>query len=231
MQIVDNKIGTGPKVVMSSEVTVSYMGCGQITQLQFDASWDRGEFEKAKVADKSLVWTLGVLGMKVGGRRTITVPGHVAFGPKPASPDIRPNKTVVFIVDLIAIKPPPDALLLQDIAARGRPAVAFPDQPAVDISSVDDIAGNGKAIIAGSQVLLHYTAFGQIGRREIGTTWHNNQPIEVDVDRLFSGFRDGLQGMKAGGGARSLFPARWPMQINHRLQIFGRTKRSSSWST
>ncbi len=80
-----------------------YVGVGQQTKLQFDASWDRSEPASFALNGVISGWTQGIPGMKVGGRRTLIIPGDLAYGSTPGSPDIQPNETLVFTIDLIAI--------------------------------------------------------------------------------------------------------------------------------
>jgi peptidylprolyl isomerase len=99
--IIDDVVGTGAEVTPGSTVTVHYVGVGQQSGEEFDTSWgsDPVTFSLDGVIPG---WTEGLVGMKVGGRRTLVIPGAKAYGANPPSPDIAPDETLVFTVDLLA---------------------------------------------------------------------------------------------------------------------------------
>ena len=76
------------------------------TKQQFDASWDRGDTFKFGLGKGQVIrgWDEGVAGMKVGGRRKITIPPDMAYGTRGAGGVIGPNETLVFVVDLIGVR-------------------------------------------------------------------------------------------------------------------------------
>ena len=73
---------------------------------EFDASWNRGEpFEFPLGVGKVIAgWDQGVAGMKVGGRRRLTIPPHLAYGDRGAGGVIKPGETLVFVVDLVGVQ-------------------------------------------------------------------------------------------------------------------------------
>ena len=83
---------------------VHYVGVSWSTGKQFDASWDRGSTFKFGLGKGQVIagWDQGVAGMKVGGRRRITIPPMLAYGKRGAGGVIGPDETLVFVVDLIA---------------------------------------------------------------------------------------------------------------------------------
>ena len=101
--ITDDVEGTGGEVAPGATVTVHYVGVGQASGRQFDASWDRGEPISFGLQQVIAGWGEGLVGMKEGGRRTLVIPGHLAYGPRPPTPAIGPDETLVFTVDLISI--------------------------------------------------------------------------------------------------------------------------------
>jgi FKBP-type peptidyl-prolyl cis-trans isomerases 1 len=98
--------GSGAEAKAGDEVTVQYVGVGYTSKEQFDASWDRGEpFSFALGAGQVIAgWEEGIPGMKVGGRRELTIPGELAYGATGSPPTIGPNETLIFVVDLLAAK-------------------------------------------------------------------------------------------------------------------------------
>ena len=103
LQITDDKVGTGPAATADSTVTVNYVGCGQISAKQFDSSWDNGNPATFGLNEVIPGWSKGLLGMKVGGRRTLVIPGALAYGANPPDTSIAPNETLVFVVDLVRV--------------------------------------------------------------------------------------------------------------------------------
>jgi peptidylprolyl isomerase len=86
-------------------VTVHYVGCGQQSAKQFDASWDRGQPATFGLDQVIQGWSEGLVGMKEGGRRELTIPGELAYGANPPpGAGIHPNETLVFVVDMISVK-------------------------------------------------------------------------------------------------------------------------------
>jgi peptidylprolyl isomerase len=103
LEIHDDIVGTGATVKPHDTVTVHYTGVGQSSGKQFDSSWDRGQTISFSLDQVIQGWGEGLVGMKVGGRRTLVIPGDLAYGAAPPTPDIKPNETLVFVVDLASI--------------------------------------------------------------------------------------------------------------------------------
>lgn len=206
LRIVDDKVGTGEAVGPSSDVTVNYIGCGQISGKQFDSSWDRGTPATFNVNRVIKGWTDGLQGMKVGGRRTLTIPGALAYGENPSSPDIQANETLVFTIDLISIVPGPDPAIVKAINDRGEPKPTVPDAPATKLIITDDVVGTGAAITPGATVVVHYVGVGQISKQTFDASWTRGEPAEFNVDQVIKGWSEGLIGMKVGGRRTLVIP-------------------------
>lgn len=98
--------GDGAEAKSGDEVSVQYVGVGYQSGEEFDASWNRGEpFSFALGAGMVIPgWDQGVEGMKVGGRRELTIPPNLAYGSTGSPPVIGPNETLIFVIDLLAVK-------------------------------------------------------------------------------------------------------------------------------
>jgi peptidylprolyl isomerase len=98
--------GSGAEAKAGNQVTVQYVGVNYKNGKEFDASWDRGEpFSFALGAGEVISgWDQGVAGMKVGGRRELIIPPELAYGEAGAPPAIGPEETLIFVVDLVAVK-------------------------------------------------------------------------------------------------------------------------------
>ena len=103
--IEDLRPGTGDEAKAGHKVSVHYVGT--LTDgKKFDSSRDRGKpFEFALGAGQVIKgWDQGVAGMKIGGPRKLTIPPHLGYGARGAGGVIPPNATLVFEVELIALK-------------------------------------------------------------------------------------------------------------------------------
>jgi peptidylprolyl isomerase len=103
--IEDLTVGTGAEATSGKTVDVHYVGVGWSTQKQFDASWDRGSPFSFPLGAGRVIkgWDQGVAGMKVGGRRRLTIPAKLGYGDRGAGRDIKPGETLVFVVDLLKV--------------------------------------------------------------------------------------------------------------------------------
>jgi peptidylprolyl isomerase len=103
--IEDLEVGTGPEAAAGQDVEVHYVGVAWSTRGQFDASWDRGDTFRFALGNGQVIkgWDQGVAGMKVGGRRKITIPPHLGYGKAGAGGVIKGGETLVFVVDLLGV--------------------------------------------------------------------------------------------------------------------------------
>jgi peptidylprolyl isomerase len=106
LEVEDITVGGGEEAVSGRNVEVHYVGVSWATGKQFDASWDRGDTFKFGLGKGQVIagWDQGVAGMKVGGRRRITIPPDLAYGKRGAGGAIGPDETLVFVVDLIDVR-------------------------------------------------------------------------------------------------------------------------------
>lgn len=105
LEIEDLEVGDGDEAVAGQNVEVHYVGVSWRTRKQFDASWDRGDTFGFRLGAGQVIsgWDQGVAGMKVGGRRRIVIPPHLAYGRQGAGGVIGPDETLVFVVDLLGV--------------------------------------------------------------------------------------------------------------------------------
>jgi peptidylprolyl isomerase len=105
LELEDIAVGDGEAAVAGQVVEVHYVGVSWSTGQQFDASWDRGQSFKFGLGKGQVIagWDQGVAGMKVGGRRRITIPPMLGYGKRGAGGVIGPDETLVFVVDLLGI--------------------------------------------------------------------------------------------------------------------------------
>jgi peptidylprolyl isomerase len=97
--------GSGPEATSGSNVQVHYVGVAHSTGEEFDASYNRGSALGFRLGVGQVIqgWDRGVTGMKVGGRRRLVIPPHLAYGQRGAPGAIGPNETLIFVVDLVGV--------------------------------------------------------------------------------------------------------------------------------
>jgi peptidylprolyl isomerase len=100
--IQDIVVGEGDEAAPGQKVTVHYAGVEYETGEQFDSSWDRGESIEFPLRGLIAGWQEGIPGMKVGGRRKLTIPPELAYGAAGSGHRLS-GKTLVFIIDLLAV--------------------------------------------------------------------------------------------------------------------------------
>ncbi|MFD1321732.1 FKBP-type peptidyl-prolyl cis-trans isomerase [Micromonospora sonneratiae] len=104
--IEDIVVGDGPEAEAGQLVTVHYVGVSFHTGKEFDSSWNRGEPFNFGLGGGQVIegWDRGVAGMRVGGRRKLTIPPQLAYGNRGAGNLIKPGETLVFVVDLLGVR-------------------------------------------------------------------------------------------------------------------------------
>jgi len=102
----DVVVGDGPEATPGAKVTVHYVGVAFRSGDEFDASWNRGEPFEFRLGKGQVIagWDQGVAGMKVGGRRRLTIPSAMAYGARGAGGVIAPHEPLVFVVDLLGVE-------------------------------------------------------------------------------------------------------------------------------
>jgi FKBP-type peptidyl-prolyl cis-trans isomerase len=97
--------GTGPAAKPGDPITVNYIGVNYKGGKPFDNSYDRGQPFPFQLGGGQVIsgWDNGLVGMKVGGRRMLIIPPSQGYGAQGQPPVIKPNETLVFVVDLLSI--------------------------------------------------------------------------------------------------------------------------------
>ncbi len=104
LKIEDITVGTGREVKSGDVVTIHYLGTLP-DGTKFDSSYDRNEPYETQIGVGTVIkgWDLGVVGMKVGGKRKLTIPPALGYG-ESGSGQIPPNATLIFELELVGIK-------------------------------------------------------------------------------------------------------------------------------
>ncbi len=106
LEVTDLSVGEGEEASTGQTVQVHYVGVAHSTGEEFDASYNRGEPLAFRLGTGQVIsgWDQGVTGMRVGGRRRLVIPPHLAYGDRGAGGVIAPGETLIFVVDLVAVR-------------------------------------------------------------------------------------------------------------------------------
>lgn len=106
LEISDLAMGDGEEAKPGHRVSVQYVGVAFSTGEEFDSSWSRNSpFEFQLGAGRVIEgWDKGVAGMRVGGRRKLTIPPRMGYGDRGAGGAIKPGETLIFVVDLLGLR-------------------------------------------------------------------------------------------------------------------------------
>src|SRR5215467_9577099 len=109
LKYTDEKIGDGPEATAGKKVSVHYTGWlsdNGAKGKKFDSSVDRGQPFQFTLGARQVIagWDEGVAGMKVGGKRTLTIPPELGYGARGAPGAIPPNSTLIFDVELLQVQ-------------------------------------------------------------------------------------------------------------------------------
>lgn len=99
----DLVVGDGAEAVPGGTVEVHYLGVGYDSGEEFDSSWSRGETISFPLRGLIQGWQDGIPGMRVGGRRKLTIPPQLAYGPA-GSGHFLAGQTLIFVIDLVDVK-------------------------------------------------------------------------------------------------------------------------------
>lgn len=101
----DLVVGTGATVNPDDTVTANYIGVSCSTGKIFDSSYSRGQPSEFPLSNVIPGWTDGLPGMQIGGQRLLGIPPDLAYGTDGAPPDILPDETLWFVVEVVATGP------------------------------------------------------------------------------------------------------------------------------
>ena len=105
LQITDIIEGDGAVAKAGDTVGVHYVGVAWSSGEEFDSSYGRGAPLSFRLGVGQVIsgWDQGVQGMKVGGRRQLVIPSHLAYGERGAGGVIKPGETLIFVCDLVSV--------------------------------------------------------------------------------------------------------------------------------
>ena len=104
LHIIDLQEGTGKAAVKGALITTQYTGTLEDGTV-FDSSWDRGKPFQCVIGTGRVIkgWDIGIMGMKVGGKRKLWVPSHLAYGERSMGARIKPHSDLTFEIELLEV--------------------------------------------------------------------------------------------------------------------------------
>lgn len=104
LEVIDLQVGEGKEAVKGALITTQYRGFLQ-DGTQFDSSYDRGQVFQCVIGTGRVIkgWDQGIMGMKVGGKRKLLVPAHLAYGERQVGAHIKPNSDLTFEIELLEV--------------------------------------------------------------------------------------------------------------------------------
>ncbi|RQO60056.1 FKBP-type peptidyl-prolyl cis-trans isomerase [Pseudomonas sp. KBW05] len=104
LQITDIRLGDGKTVVKGALITTQYTGTLEDGTV-FDSSWERGKPFQCVIGTGRVIkgWDQGLMGMQVGGIRTLFVPAHLAYGERSMGAHIKPDSNLCFEIELLEV--------------------------------------------------------------------------------------------------------------------------------
>ncbi|RYX84943.1 FKBP-type peptidyl-prolyl cis-trans isomerase [bacterium] len=206
LEYTNDVVGTGAVAKTGQIVTVNYKGT-LLDGSVFDQSYGREPFTFDLGAGQVIAgWDEGVRGMKVGGKRTLTVPSKLGYGPTgtPAGP-IPPNATLIFEIELLKV---------EDKPKEGKPKKEEPkkdDTKMITTNSglqyADEVVGTGAEAQAGQTVTVNYKGTFQDGK--VFDQSYGREPFkfQLGAGMVIKGWDEGVAGMKVGGKRKLIIPS------------------------
>lgn len=105
--IEDITVGDGAEAGIDNIIEVHYVGVVFDSGEEFDSSWARGESIRFALRGVIEGWQEGIPGMRVGGRRQLTIPPELAYGPAGSGHQLS-GKALVFLIDLLDVRGEPE---------------------------------------------------------------------------------------------------------------------------
>jgi peptidylprolyl isomerase len=174
--------GSGEPARPGDVVLVNYTGWFE-DGTKFDSSLDQGEPIQLALGAGMVIpgWEQGLIGMRMGERRRLTIPPELAYGASGAGGVIPPNATLIFELDLLAIKP---GVKVEELAA-----------------------GSGTAADYGDVLSVHYTGWLEDGT-QFDSSRERDEPFRFQLagGQVIEGWDVGLRGLRVGGKRRLTIP-------------------------
>lgn len=200
LTVTDLVEGAGAEAEVGSIILVQYVGVLAEDGSQFDSSWDSQSPLTINLGVGQVIpgWDEGLVGMQVGGRRLLQIPSDLGYGSVSPGPGIPADADLVFIVDLLDVRPPPPP------TPTPLPAPPVPEDAlgAFDELGIRDVVvGTGREIQPGDIVAVQYVGVDALTGEEFDSTWsRGGEPFLVIAGAagVIEGWQQGLIGAQVG---------------------------------
>ena len=200
LKIAELAAGEGAEAAPGTQVTVEYTGwianADGTPGKRFDSTYDRGEPMRVTLGKGQLIpgWEEGLVGMKVGGKRQLVIPPELGYGAKGAGQIVPPNATLIFDVELVAVKS-------VRTAPKAPPEVSDVDLVtlASGLKYADLVVGTGaQPTSTRSRVTVEYTGW-LLNGTKFDSSYDREGPATFGLDQVIKGWTEGVSSMKVGG--------------------------------
>jgi peptidylprolyl isomerase len=206
-------VGEGDEVPEGASVTVNYIGVSCSTGKIFDSSWQRGEPATFPLSSVITGWGQGIPGMRVGGQRLLIVPPDLGYGPQGSPPNIAPDETLYFVVDLVSFEGAAESAAGKPCVARtgelpeGAPEVPVEEGPPPTELVIEDlVVGEGDEVAPGATVTVNYIGVACSTGEIFDSSWERGEPATFALDGVIAGWTEGIPGMQPGGQRLLVIP-------------------------
>jgi peptidylprolyl isomerase len=200
VEIEDLKLGDGPVAKTGDLVEVHYTGkltSGKVFDSRTSGPGFRFRLGKGEVIPG---WDEGIPGMKVGGKRKLTIPPRLAYGEQGSGNRIPPNATLIFEIDLLQIIT--DSMKDKEEAEPNLKAEDVKDLKIEDLKE-----GDGPGAKVGDTLVVHYTGWLTNGTKfDSSHDRRESMSFMLGAGKVIKGWDKGLLGMKAGGKRKLTIP-------------------------
>jgi peptidylprolyl isomerase len=203
LQYQDLKVGSGQTPREGNQVSVHYIGALEDGTV-FDRSRDRGFPFTFLLGSAAVIegWHEGVATMRVGGKRRLIVPPHLAYGPDGFRDIVPPNATLIFEVELLDVKP--------GIIGPETPPELDGEEIVTDsgLRYIKIAEGTGIRPRRGQKATVHYTGWLQSNNYKFDSSHDRQQAFTftIGVGEVIAGWDEGILGMKVGERRRLIIP-------------------------
>ena len=200
LQYIDSIVGDGESPKQGDKVVVHYTGKLE-DGTKFDSSLDRNKPFEFTMGVGQVIrgWDEGVMSMRVGGKRTLTIPANLGYGERGAGKVIPPNATLIFDVELLKIK---EMYIDTDFSLPGKEI-----NKESGLRMIDHVTGSGNKPTSGQAVSVHYRGY-LSDNTQFDSSHDRGKPFVFNVGegRVIKGWDEAILDMNVGSKRTLIIP-------------------------